>query len=74
MDVELRNESDMPADFHWNVPRDNMEACHLEARREAKMVAFGLSPRGVPAVFDILCLDLDRLSSAGAHAPASARS
>ncbi|CAK9004205.1 unnamed protein product [Durusdinium trenchii] len=27
MDVELRNESDMPADFHWNVPRDNMEAC-----------------------------------------------
>lgn len=28
MEVELRNESEMPADFNWKIPL-NMEACHL---------------------------------------------
>lgn len=28
MEVELRNESEMPANFNWNIPL-NMEACHL---------------------------------------------
>ena len=31
MEVELRNESEMPANFNWNIPV-NMEACHLVRR------------------------------------------
>ena len=33
MEVELRNESEMPANFNWNIPV-NMEACHLVRRCE----------------------------------------